>query len=443
MEQEHSQYGGRHRRQKSRGRRGRRGKKLEIGKRKTKKTTSKLKEITIKDKKNLCNFLSEFAEKLGIEIVLAGLGASSFADGRATKKSDYDLCVVYYGRIDKLEAREVGLQYVREEQRFQISDIIHRVNGKKYEIDIPYFADKSVFEKNVNEFEELSTLLIEGIDYNPEQLLIYKKENYEICSRNEHDLTKLRCNWKKKIAKAWSKARLKYGKPKSRKDYYKGFKIFYVIWKLVLYAIQLAKYKKIVDFKESLEFWKIIKKIPYDIIYSKKGYEVLFEKLLEMGYNKKIEEFEKLAPYKKTKSRKTKSRKKKLRNKSFINVPLENILGIYQCDTFVDNKSTYIGTHISIHIETDENEDISIHIETDEKKIYSTEIQNCWIELPQWYHEEVQHSRRREIWLEMKNDTSNIKIILRCESMEFRESIYEYLIHSFDINVNSGDQDDY
>ena len=38
------------------------------GKRKTKKTTSKLKEITIKDKKNLCNFLSEFAEKLGIEI---------------------------------------------------------------------------------------------------------------------------------------------------------------------------------------------------------------------------------------------------------------------------------------------------------------------------------------------------------------------------------------
>lgn len=440
MEQEHSQYGGRHRRQKSRGRRGRRGKKLEIGKRKTKKTTSKLKEITIKDKKNLCNFLSEFAEKLGIEIVLAGLGASSFADGRATKKSDYDLCVVYYGRIDKLEAREVGLHYVREEQRFQISDIIHRVNGKKYEIDIPYFANKSVFEKNVNEFEELSTLLIEGIDYNPEQLLIYKNDNYKICFRNGHDLQKLRSSFSKKICQAVgqkpklgcsSKARHKYWNPVSRKDYYKGFKIFYIAWKLLLYAIQLSKFNRIVDFKEPLEFWKIIKKIPYNIIYSKKGYIVLFEALIQIGYIEKFKEFRELAPSKK----KTKSS-----NKIILPRILEGISGIYQCNinnkTFNFEDTTYIGSIIYIK----EVDFINyIHIETDEKKIYSTEIQNCWIELPQWYHEEVQHSRRREIWLEMKNDTSNIKIILRCESMEFRESIYEYLIHSFDINVNSGD----
>ena len=247
--------------------------------------------ITKKDKEELTNFLFEWQKSYnGMNIIFASIGASSFADGRATKDSDYDIYIVYDG-YDEI---------------IQESELKHITNNKIYEIDIQGH-ERCEFEKAIEEYDEIPTLNLEGAIANPEQLLIYKDSDYEIYTRKENDLKKLRKSFSKKISQIVgakpipgksSKARHKFWNPVNEKDYIKGMKCFYIAWKLTLYAIQIAKYNKIVDFEEPLEFWHKLKEIPKEVIYSKEGYDECFQKLLDIGYAEKFAEFKNLTPLK-------------------------------------------------------------------------------------------------------------------------------------------------
>ena len=247
--------------------------------------------ITKKDKEKLTKFLFEWQKSYeGMKIIFAGLGSSSFADGRATNFSDYDIYIIYNGYNDII----------------QVSELMHITKNITYEIDIQGH-ERSMFEKAIEEYEEIPTLNIEGAIANPEQLLIYKDSDYDIYTRKLKDLKKIRRSFSKPICQVVgakpipgksSKARHKFWNPINDKDYIKGMKCFYVAWKLTLYAIQLAKFNKIVDFEEPIEFWHKLKEIPEEVIYSKEGYDECFKKLLDMGYAEKIAEFKKLAPLK-------------------------------------------------------------------------------------------------------------------------------------------------
>lgn len=248
-------------------------------------------KITKKDKNELTKFLLEWQKSYkGMKIIFAGLGASSFADGRATEDSDYDIYIIYDG-YDEI---------------IQVSELKHITNNKIYDIDIQGH-ERSMFEKAIVEYEEIPTLNIEGAIYNPEELLIYKDSNYEIYTRREKNLKKIRKEFSKKISQVVgakpipgksSKARHKFWNPVNEKDYIKGIKCFYVAWKLTLYAIQLAKFNRIVDFEEPIEFWQKLQEIPDEVIHSKEGYDECFKKLIEIGYVEKFTEFRKLAPSK-------------------------------------------------------------------------------------------------------------------------------------------------
>lgn len=247
--------------------------------------------ITDNDKMELNIFLKEWQKSYeGMKIIFAGLGASSFADGRATNFSDYDIYIIYDGYDDII----------------QVSELKHITDNKIYEIDIQGH-ERSMFEKKIEEYDEIPTLNIEGAIANPEQLLIYKDSDYDIYTRKEKNLKKIRNEFSEKISKVIgakpkpgksSKARHKFWNPVNEKDYIKGMKCFYVAWKLTLYAIQLAKFNRIVDFEEPIEFWHKLKEIPEEVIHSKEGYDECFKKLLEMGYVEKFAEFRKLAPSK-------------------------------------------------------------------------------------------------------------------------------------------------
>ena len=258
---------------------------------KSEETREEIVRITKKDKEELTNFLFEWQKSYdGMNIIFASIGASSFADGRATKDSDYDIYIVYDG-YDEI---------------IQVSELKHITNNKIYEIDIQGH-ERCQFEKAIEEYDEIPTLNLEGAIANPEQLQIYKDSNYVIYTRKEKDLKKLRKSFSKKISKIVgakpipgksSKARHKFWNPVNEKDYIKGMKCFYIAWKLTLYAIQIAKYNKIVDFEEPIEFWHKLKEIPKEVIYSKEGYDECFKKLLDIGYAEKFAEFKNRTPLK-------------------------------------------------------------------------------------------------------------------------------------------------
>ena len=255
--------------------------------------------ISKKDKEELTKFLFEWQKSYeGMNIIFASIGASSFADGRATKDSDYDIYIVYDGYNDIVP----------------VSDLKHVTTNKTYEIDIQGH-ERCQFEKAIEEYDEIPTLNLEGARANPEQLLIYKESDYELYTRKEKNLKKLRKEFSKKISQVVgakpipyksSKARNKFGWdsnlkefiPQIDEEYIKGMKCFYVAWKLTLYAIQLAKFNRIVDFEEPIEFWHKLKEIPKEVLHSNEGYDECFKKLLEMGYVEKFAEFKKLAPSK-------------------------------------------------------------------------------------------------------------------------------------------------
>jgi predicted nucleotidyltransferase len=247
-------------------------------------------KITAYDKSVLTEFVMEWATQYeGMQVLFIGLGSSSFADGRATNESDYDLYIVYddYG------------------EDIQISDMEYKASSKVYKIDIQGHP-REKFNTLIEEWDEIPMLNLEGAISNPEQLLIYKAPDYELYKRQSIDLEKLRKSFSKKISQtvgkkrnASSKAKNKFFKPKSQDDYIKGMKCFYFAWKLVIYAIQLAKPEnnhQIVDFAEPYAFWERLQIIHPDVIHSENGYNACYDVLEEAGFKKKFKEFQKLAP---------------------------------------------------------------------------------------------------------------------------------------------------
>lgn len=267
-------------------------KKLSIIKNEGKKEIMK---ICLNDKINIQNFIFEWAKQFtNMTILFVSLGSSSFADGRAHKilfeentiyKSDYDIYIVYKGcSIENI----------------QVSELSFEVEGKVYHIDIQGHR-QDIFEKAIEEYDEIPILALFGAISNPEQLLIYKKESYEIYTKKTFDLKKLRTSFSMKITQTIgkkcydsSKAWHKFFETEKQEDYLKGMKCFYFAWKLTLYAIQLAKYNQISDFEEPIELWKNLQNIPIEVLYSENGYEACWKCIDDIGFKKKFKEFQNL-----------------------------------------------------------------------------------------------------------------------------------------------------
>ena len=247
-------------------------------------------KITAEDKAALTEIVMELPKQFeGLQILFIGLGSSSFADGRATNESDYDLYIVYDNYDEDI----------------QISDLEYKASSRVYKIDIQGHP-REKFNTLIEEWDEIPMLNLEGAISNPDQLLIYKAPDYELYKRQSFDLEKLRKSFSMKISQtvgkkreASSKARHKFYNAQSQDDYRKGMKCFYFAWKLVLYAIQLSKPEnehRIVDFKEPYAFWERLQLIPTTVIYSKAGYNACYDVLDEAGFKKKFKEFQRLAP---------------------------------------------------------------------------------------------------------------------------------------------------
>ena len=247
-------------------------------------------QVTSEDKKNLTEYVINWSKQYnGIKILFISLGASSWADGRATENSDYDLYIVYEG-------------YDKE---IQVSDLKHNTASKIYEIDIQGHS-REIFEELIEHCEEIPVLNLEGARSNPEKLLVYLADDYTLYEQKAFESINLRNSFSKKITHTVgkkqgksSKARHKFFNPKNDDDYIKGMKCFYFAWKLTLYAIQLAKHENqhhIVDFYEPYAFWKRLQEIPKKIIHSEKGYDACWKVLNEFEFKAKFKEFQKLAP---------------------------------------------------------------------------------------------------------------------------------------------------
>lgn len=246
-------------------------------------------KVTSEDKKHLTEYVINWAQQYNkMKILFISLGASSWADGRATKNSDYDLYIVYEG-------------YDKE---IQVSDLKHNTVSKIYEIDIQGHPRKE-FEELIEQCEEIPILNLEGARSNPERLLVYLSNDYNLYDQKSFDSKCLRNSFSRKITQTIgkkegksSKARHKFFNPKNEHDYIKGMKCFYFAWKLTLYAIQLAKSENkhhIIDFYEPYAFWKRLKEIPKEIILSEKGYDACWEAINEFKFKEKFKEFQKLA----------------------------------------------------------------------------------------------------------------------------------------------------
>jgi hypothetical protein len=247
-------------------------------------------KVTPEDKKHLTEYVINWAKQYkGMKILFISLGASSWADGRATENSDYDLYIVYEG-YDK---------------DIQVSDLKHTTTSKNYEIDIQGHP-KEEFEELIEQCDEIPIFNLEGARSNPEQLLVYLADDYTLYEPKSFESTSLRDSFSRKITQVVgkkqgksSKARHKFFNPKSDDDYIKGMKCFYFAWKITLYAIQLAKSENghhIVDFYEPYAFWERLRQIPKEIIHSKEGYDACWDALNEFEFKAKFKEFQKLAP---------------------------------------------------------------------------------------------------------------------------------------------------
>ena len=256
----------------------------------TKQSKSIFCKVTPEDKEALTEYVMKWVKQYkGMKILFISLGASSWADGRATENSDYDLYIVYEGYDNEI----------------QVSELKHETPSKIYEIDIQGHP-REEFEKLIEQWEEIPIFNLEGARSNPEQLLIYLADEYGLYKKQTFDLGKLRKSFSKKISHTVgkglnksSKARHKFCNPESDDDYIKGIKCFYFAWKLTLYAIQLAKSENehhIVDFYEPYAFWERLQQIPTEIIHSEKGYTACWEALNEFEFKAKFKEFQKLAP---------------------------------------------------------------------------------------------------------------------------------------------------
>lgn len=247
-------------------------------------------KVTSEDKKHLTEYVINWAKQYNdMKILFISLGASSWADGRATPKSDYDLYIVYEG-------------YDKE---IQVSELKYETTSKIYEIDIQGHS-REIFEELIEQCEEIPIFNLEGARSNPEQLLVYLADDYTLYEQKAFKSINLRNSFSKKITHTVgkkqgksSKARHKFFNPKSDDDYIKGMKCFYFAWKITLYAIQLAKPENkhhIVDFYEPYPFWERLQEIPKEIIHSGKGYDACWEALNEFEFKAKFKEFQKLAP---------------------------------------------------------------------------------------------------------------------------------------------------
>jgi len=247
-------------------------------------------KVTLEDKEALTEYIMKWSRQYeGMKILFISLGASSWADGRATENSDYDLYIVYDG-------------YDKE---IQVSDLKHNTSSKIYEIDIQGHS-RTEFEKLIEQWEEIPLFNLEGAISDPDQLLIYIADGYSLYKKKSFNLGLARNSFSKKISHTVgkgptksSKARHKFRNPKTDTDYIKGMKCFYFAWKLTLYAIQLVKPENeyhIVDFYEPYVFWERLQQIPTEVINSKEGYTACWDALNEFQFKAKFKEFQELAP---------------------------------------------------------------------------------------------------------------------------------------------------
>ena len=146
---------------------------------------SSLKRIETRKSKSVCKVTPEYKKHLteyvinwsrqykGMKILFISLGASSWADGRATKDSDYDLYIVY-------ECYDKAIQ---------VSELKHETTSKIYEIDIQGHP-KEKFEELIERCEEIPIFNLEGVRSNPEQLLVYLADDYTLYEKKSFILKK-------------------------------------------------------------------------------------------------------------------------------------------------------------------------------------------------------------------------------------------------------------
>lgn len=256
-------------------------------------------KVTPQDKEHLTEYVMKWAKQLDekMKILLISLGASSWGDGRATEKSDYDLYIVYEGYDNEI----------------QVPELKHVTPSKIYEIDIQGHP-REEHEKLIEQWEEIPIFNLEGVRSNPEQLRVYLADGYVPYERKTSESRLLRNSFSRKISHTVGKGKGKSGKarhkfgwnselkkfiPQSDEECIKGMKCFYFAWKITLYAIQLAKPENdhhIVDFYEPYAFWERLQQIPTEIMFSEKGYDACWDALNEFEFKAKFKEFQKLAP---------------------------------------------------------------------------------------------------------------------------------------------------
>ena len=81
-------------------------------------------KISEKDKVEITSFVFEYLSKTKNidDIKFIGIGASSFADGRATQNSDYDIFVVYLGYNENIQKPD--LKHITKEKTYEIREYI-------------------------------------------------------------------------------------------------------------------------------------------------------------------------------------------------------------------------------------------------------------------------------------------------------------------------------
>jgi len=145
--------------------------------------------------------------------------------------------------------------------------------------NITYYSKKEFQDKiNEHEISALECIFLPGEYYQE----ISKQFTFEL------DLPKLRSSISSKASNSWVKAKKKFTIEKD-KDIYIGKKSLFHSLRIIDFGIQIARYKKIVDYSCTNDIWFEIRDNPSE---DYNDYKTKYQPI----YNSKMTEFRKLAP---------------------------------------------------------------------------------------------------------------------------------------------------
>jgi hypothetical protein len=157
------------------------------------------------------------------------------------------------------------------------NDLITQINNENSNITI---YDEKSFQNSINE-HEISVL---ECLFLPEKYILRQEKIFNF----ELNLLKLRESISKKSSNSWVKCKKKLTIPEDYNEYIGKKSLFHSL-RILSFGIQIAKYGKIIDYKEANNYW-------YEIINNQsKDWEHYKEKY-QQTFNKLKSEFKMVAP---------------------------------------------------------------------------------------------------------------------------------------------------